>query len=323
MNTKTFFASRKGFTLIELLVVIGILAVLAAIAIPSVAGLIDRANKSADQTNANEMTNAMERFASEYELYCQDIASGVVVDENSDGVPDNMDAAQSRVFNVTGAVTRADIATLEGDGLAGKVIDRDTKYPTNDETAMAIVKNYTKTSSATFEPKQSDCSFWYNLDCGLVVVAETDTTIAQLNDMVVSGKDAKGNELNDTNANWTNLTLSSQPATGIYLYRYYKSDFIEFINNNHEVVEHKIVGIKFYANGGGCYYISTYDASKNHITTEYYDLPAGFFVYNENGFSYGIPELEYDFFQQTQLQGNRTSDDYKTLYADWGAYHLS
>ena len=54
--------SKLGFTLIELLVVIGILAVLAAIAIPSVAGLIDRANQSADQTNASEMTNAMERF---------------------------------------------------------------------------------------------------------------------------------------------------------------------------------------------------------------------------------------------------------------------
>ena len=56
--------------------VIGILAVLTAIAIPSVSGLIDRANVSADNTNTNEMTNAMERFVSEYELFRQHIASG-------------------------------------------------------------------------------------------------------------------------------------------------------------------------------------------------------------------------------------------------------
>ena len=200
--------SRKGFTLIELLVVIGILAVLAAIAIPSVAGLIDRANVSADNTNCNEMTNAIERFTSEYELYCQDIASGVIKDADSNGVPDDMDGAQGRVFNVTKAITRANITALESAGLGDRQINRDTKYPTNLETLKAVVENYTKTSSATFEPKQSDCSFYYSPDCGVVVCAPTDATVAQLNALILSGKDAKGNTLSDT-TNWSNVTLEA------------------------------------------------------------------------------------------------------------------
>ncbi len=200
------FKSRKGFTLIELLVVIGILAVLAAIAIPSVAGLIDRANVSADKTNSNEMTNALERFTSEYELYCQDIASGALD-------PNNLDSAQGRVKNVIGATTRSGIEGIEfaqNATVADNVIAiyRDTKYPMNAYTMKKVVENYTKTSSSTFEPKQSDMHFWYSPDCGVVVVAEPDKTATELDKYVVSGMDAKGNDItsDSVNAQWIDLT---------------------------------------------------------------------------------------------------------------------
>ena len=111
---KINYKSHRGFTLIELLVVIGILAVLAAIAIPSVAGLIDRANKSSDITNANEMTNAIERFTSEYELYCQDVASGKINTAKFDSV-------QGRVYNVTGIRNRAGIEAVESIGYTNYV----------------------------------------------------------------------------------------------------------------------------------------------------------------------------------------------------------
>ena len=211
MQTKlrNIMSSKKGFTLIELLVVIGILAVLAAIAIPSVAGLIDRANVSADKTNANEMTNALERFTSEYELYCQDIASGTITSGQTSG----FDSAQGRVYNVTKVTTRAQIGVLEASGGTDTSITarihRDTKYAADIATMKAIVQNYTKTSSSTFEPKQSDCHFYYSPQCGLVVCALSTATDADLDKLVISGMDAKGNSLATVDVQWFDLTDTS------------------------------------------------------------------------------------------------------------------
>ena len=209
------FKSKQGFTLIELLVVIGILAVLAAIAIPSVAGLIDRANVSADTTNANEMTNALERFASEYELYKQDIASGAIEAGQTSG----FDSVQGRVYNVIKVTTRAEIENIEkpdtakAEDTTGIAIYRDTKYPVNAETTKAIVENYTKTSSSTFEPKQSDMHYWYSPDCGVVVYAEPNANKAALNGNIVSGMDAKGNELSEKTI-WIDLTEAVALSNG-------------------------------------------------------------------------------------------------------------
>jgi hypothetical protein len=149
----------------------------------------------------------LERFTSEYELYCQDVASGAIKDADSNGTPDDMDAAQGRVFNVTGVVTRSDITALESTGLNGKQINRDTKYPVDAATMQAVVENYTKTSSATFEPKQSDMHYWYSPDCGVVVFAEPDADIeTDLNSQIQSGQDAKGNPLG-ASTQWIDLTL--------------------------------------------------------------------------------------------------------------------
>ena len=221
------YKSRKGFTLIELLVVIGILTVLAAITIPSVAGLIDRANVSADDTNANEMTNAIERFVSEYELYCQDIASNRIDF-------DDLDSAQSRVYNVTGIEDKSDITKIENRDLNGKQLNKDTKYPANLSTAKAIVENYTKTSSATFFPKQSDMHFYYSPECGIVIwdnandnYLVTDTTLIEsLNKQIVSGKDAKGKELS-TSTIWYDLAFDNDEVVSEEVVTNYSTEEID------------------------------------------------------------------------------------------------
>lgn len=60
---KKLFASRKGFTIVELTIVIAVIAILAAVLIPTFVNLINKANKSADVqmiTNINKYLAALE-----------------------------------------------------------------------------------------------------------------------------------------------------------------------------------------------------------------------------------------------------------------------
>ena len=198
MNTK------KGFTLIELIIVVAILAVIAAIAIPSVAGLIDKANVSADKSNANEMTNAIERFVSEYELSKQDIYAGTFI-------PDNLDSAQGRVHSAVGIRTINDIAALEKDsyGFSTLAISRKTKYPINEKTVKQIILNYCKTSSSTFQPKQSDYAFYYSPELGMVIVAPNGSSKMELMNIAI----AEGAQSVD-NTEWINLTINADKSEG-------------------------------------------------------------------------------------------------------------
>ena len=64
--------NRKGFTIVELVIVIAVIAVLAAVLIPTFSGITDKANKTA---RLQETRNAMVEYMTENDGY---IAEGTV-----------------------------------------------------------------------------------------------------------------------------------------------------------------------------------------------------------------------------------------------------
>ena len=51
--------NKKGFTIVELVIVVAVIAILSAVLIPTVAGLVKKANLTSDQAAVKQMNDAL------------------------------------------------------------------------------------------------------------------------------------------------------------------------------------------------------------------------------------------------------------------------
>lgn len=117
--------NKKGFTLVELVIVIAVIAILAAVLIPTFTTVIANANKSAAlQEGTNLKTEILELYAGDFNKYCDDY-----VGSRSDPV----------------TVTVTDDLTILKSGMTGYAADG-SKFSTfisdfSKVTAMTITKS--------------------------------------------------------------------------------------------------------------------------------------------------------------------------------------
>ena len=65
--------NKKGFTIVELVIVISVIAILAAVLIPTFSGLVKKANSSADQQAVRNMNTILAMEEVEKELSIADV----------------------------------------------------------------------------------------------------------------------------------------------------------------------------------------------------------------------------------------------------------
>ena len=110
--------NKKGFTIVELVIVIAVIAILAAVLIPTFGGVIDKANKSAAMQEARN-------------AYTQYVATATTIE----------DIKYVKVDDLYFEVNNWDVSS-EAPTASGKFL------PVNDDGTLGTVDNYTYTAPA-------------------------------------------------------------------------------------------------------------------------------------------------------------------------------
>lgn len=124
-------STKKGFTLVELVIVIAVIAILAAVLIPTFSGVIERANISAD---LQTLTASIESKYVEYVADNHDVPAGVTVKAEA-----TTNAALFDDFSATSTLTKVVVKGAKGYAFTVTMVDGTYKVESLNEQYNRVI----------------------------------------------------------------------------------------------------------------------------------------------------------------------------------------